>query len=156
MYCDIKGNIFNFLKKFVHETSFLQPIIILSILFCILNIFWLYLYMCECVYIYIYIYKKNSMALVRERTIPTERPPPVGEVSANFYIYISFLQPIIILTILFYILNIFCLYLYICMYIYIYEYFLTVSVHMCVYIYTQIQSKNIQDAKENSEDYDGL
>jgi hypothetical protein len=25
------------------------------------------------------------MALVRERTIPTERPPPVGEVSANFY-----------------------------------------------------------------------
>ena len=28
--------------------------------------------------------KKNSMALVRERTIPTERPPPVGEVSANF------------------------------------------------------------------------
>ena len=30
----------------------------------------------------------NSVALVRERTIPTERPPPVGEVSANFYIYI--------------------------------------------------------------------
>jgi hypothetical protein len=28
---------------------------------------------------------KNSMALVGERTIPTERPPPVGEVSANFY-----------------------------------------------------------------------
>ena len=28
--------------------------------------------------------KKNSMALVRERTILTERPPPVGEVSANF------------------------------------------------------------------------
>ena len=26
----------------------------------------------------------NSVALVRERTIPTERPPPVGEVSANF------------------------------------------------------------------------
>jgi hypothetical protein len=26
----------------------------------------------------------NSMALVRERTIPTERPPLVGEVSANF------------------------------------------------------------------------
>jgi hypothetical protein len=26
----------------------------------------------------------NSMALVRERTIPTGRPPPVGEVSANF------------------------------------------------------------------------
>jgi hypothetical protein len=24
------------------------------------------------------------MALVRERTIPTERPPPVGEVSANY------------------------------------------------------------------------
>jgi hypothetical protein len=28
--------------------------------------------------------KKNSVAVVRERTIPTERPPPVGEVSANF------------------------------------------------------------------------
>ena len=33
----------------------------------------------ECV-----IYKLSSVALVRERTIPTERPPPVGEVSANF------------------------------------------------------------------------
>jgi hypothetical protein len=34
---------------------------------------------------YICKYKKlNSMALVRERTIPTEWPPPVGEVSANF------------------------------------------------------------------------
>jgi len=40
-----------------------------------------------------YIYKNTlqrhfffffSVALVRERTIPTERPPPVGEVSANF------------------------------------------------------------------------
>jgi hypothetical protein len=28
--------------------------------------------------------KKNSMAWVRELTIPTERPPLVGEVSANF------------------------------------------------------------------------
>ena len=28
--------------------------------------------------------KPNSVALVRERTIPTERPLPVGEVSANF------------------------------------------------------------------------
>jgi hypothetical protein len=27
--------------------------------------------------------KKNSVALVRERTIPTERPPLVGEVSAK-------------------------------------------------------------------------
>ena len=27
---------------------------------------------------------ENSVALVCERTIPTERPPPVGEVSANF------------------------------------------------------------------------
>jgi hypothetical protein len=27
----------------------------------------------------------NSVALVRERTIPTERPPLVGEVSTNFY-----------------------------------------------------------------------
>jgi hypothetical protein len=29
-------------------------------------------------------YKLNSMALVRKLTIPTERPPPVSEVSANF------------------------------------------------------------------------
>ena len=28
--------------------------------------------------------KKISVALARKRTIPTERPPPVGEVSANF------------------------------------------------------------------------
>jgi hypothetical protein len=28
--------------------------------------------------------RTNSVALVRERTIPTERPPLVGEVSANF------------------------------------------------------------------------
>ena len=32
----------------------------------------------------IYSDKKISVALVRERTIPTERPPPVGEVCANF------------------------------------------------------------------------
>jgi hypothetical protein len=31
-----------------------------------------------------YIVKKNSMVWVRERTIPTERPPLVGEVIANF------------------------------------------------------------------------
>ena len=30
------------------------------------------------------VHEKNSVALVRERTIPTERPPPVGEVSASF------------------------------------------------------------------------
>jgi hypothetical protein len=35
---------------------------------------------CPC----IVIYQTNSVALVRERTIPTERPPPVGEVSTNF------------------------------------------------------------------------
>jgi hypothetical protein len=28
--------------------------------------------------------EKNSRALVRQQTIPTERPPLVGEVSANF------------------------------------------------------------------------
>jgi hypothetical protein len=28
--------------------------------------------------------KLNSAALVRKRTIPTERPQPAGEVSANF------------------------------------------------------------------------
>jgi hypothetical protein len=32
----------------------------------------------------ILLYNNNSVALVRERTIPTERPSPVGEVSANF------------------------------------------------------------------------
>jgi hypothetical protein len=30
------------------------------------------------------IFKQNSGALVRQRTIPTERPPLVGEVNANF------------------------------------------------------------------------
>ena len=36
--------------------------------------------------VYLYLETKlNSVALVRERTIPTERPPPVGEVSANFW-----------------------------------------------------------------------
>jgi hypothetical protein len=29
--------------------------------------------------------KNNSLALIRERTIPTERPPLVGEISANFF-----------------------------------------------------------------------
>jgi hypothetical protein len=29
--------------------------------------------------------KLNSVALVHQRTIPTERPPLVGEVSENFY-----------------------------------------------------------------------
>jgi hypothetical protein len=28
--------------------------------------------------------KKNSVASVRKRTIPTERPPLVGQLSANF------------------------------------------------------------------------
>jgi len=28
--------------------------------------------------------KKNSVALARARTIPTERTPPVGEASANY------------------------------------------------------------------------
>jgi hypothetical protein len=35
----------------------------------------------------IYIKKLNSVALVRKWTIPTERPPYVGEVSANFFGY---------------------------------------------------------------------
>jgi hypothetical protein len=30
------------------------------------------------------VFNFNSMARVRERTIPTERPPLVGEVIANF------------------------------------------------------------------------
>jgi hypothetical protein len=29
--------------------------------------------------------KLNTVACIRVRTIPTERPPLVGEVSANFY-----------------------------------------------------------------------
>ena len=60
--------------------------------FCSKGVIYIYIY----IYIYVYtqyittkyrhayIYKLNSVALVRERTIPTERPPPVGEVSANF------------------------------------------------------------------------
>jgi hypothetical protein len=40
-----------------------------------------------CIYKYPAIIKNketNSVVLVRERTIPTEQPPLVGEVSANF------------------------------------------------------------------------
>jgi hypothetical protein len=33
----------------------------------------------------LYLEKLNSVAWVRERIIPTERPPFVGEASANFY-----------------------------------------------------------------------
>jgi hypothetical protein len=33
----------------------------------------------------IFLLKLNSVALVREQTIPTEQPPLVGEVSANFF-----------------------------------------------------------------------
>jgi hypothetical protein len=32
---------------------------------------------------------KNSMASVRKRTIPTERPPLFSEVSANFFLRIE-------------------------------------------------------------------
>jgi hypothetical protein len=32
----------------------------------------------------IYVKKKNSVVLVRKRTIQIERPQPAGEVSANF------------------------------------------------------------------------
>jgi hypothetical protein len=36
-------------------------------------------------YVVLYIYIKNSVFfLVRKRIIPTERPQPAGEVSANF------------------------------------------------------------------------
>ena len=35
-------------------------------------------------YKYVFILFHSSVSLVRERTIPTERSPPVGEVSANF------------------------------------------------------------------------
>jgi hypothetical protein len=38
--------------------------------------------------------KIDSVAWVRERTIPTGRPPLVGEVSANFYRILSFLDQI--------------------------------------------------------------
>jgi hypothetical protein len=34
--------------------------------------------------IFKYFIKKNSVVLARKRTIPTERPQPAGEVSANF------------------------------------------------------------------------
>jgi len=45
---------------------------------------WVTLCLCVCVCVCVYIYSSSSVALVRERTIPTERPPPVGEVSAHF------------------------------------------------------------------------
>ena len=39
---------------------------------------------CSAVRILYTILSYHSVGLVRERTIPTERPPPVGEVSAYF------------------------------------------------------------------------
>jgi hypothetical protein len=36
-------------------------------------------------YFVLHHYTKNSVAVVRKRTIPTERPPLVGEVSANLW-----------------------------------------------------------------------
>jgi hypothetical protein len=36
------------------------------------------------IYYFVHETKLNSVALVRERTIPTEQQPHVGEVSANF------------------------------------------------------------------------
>jgi hypothetical protein len=38
---------------------------------------------------YFFKIKKNSVVWVRERTIPTKRPPLVGEVSANYCVYIE-------------------------------------------------------------------
>src|SRR5215475_13283259 len=38
IYCDVRGKISNLLNRFLHETLLLQPIMILIILFCILNI----------------------------------------------------------------------------------------------------------------------
>jgi hypothetical protein len=37
--------------------------------------------------------KKNSVAWIRERTIPTERPPLVGEANANFCHVVSVTDP---------------------------------------------------------------
>jgi len=38
IYCDVKGKICNFLNKFLHETLFAQPSIILITFFCLLKI----------------------------------------------------------------------------------------------------------------------
>jgi hypothetical protein len=38
IYCDVKGKICNFLNKFLHETLFPHPSIILIAFFCILKI----------------------------------------------------------------------------------------------------------------------
>jgi hypothetical protein len=35
-------------------------------------------------YTYVVIVTSNAVVIVRQRTIPTERPPLVGEVSTNF------------------------------------------------------------------------
>jgi hypothetical protein len=45
--------------------------------------------MCELAVCTVVWYVTNYVALVRERTIPTERPPLVGEVSASFCGYRS-------------------------------------------------------------------
>ena len=63
--------------KTVSIISFRRKINCLLLHFITLSFLWRLL-------IHFYVIKKNSVALFRERTIPTERPPPVGEVSANF------------------------------------------------------------------------
>jgi hypothetical protein len=45
---------------------------------------------CDTIILPLVMYKKNSMVWVRERTIPTERPPLVGEVIANFCVTDSY------------------------------------------------------------------
>jgi hypothetical protein len=40
---------------------------------------------CKTMLLFIVFVKLNSVALVREQTLPTERPPLVGEVSANVF-----------------------------------------------------------------------
>jgi hypothetical protein len=59
----------------IEPSSEVKSILILQ---CILSRFSQY-YSCI-----IRVYKKNSVVLVRERIIPTQRPPLVGEVSARF------------------------------------------------------------------------
>jgi hypothetical protein len=66
-----------------HDTVYLQKLALTKVLqfllltsHCVMSLFCCEYALCEV--------KLNSVALVRERTIPTERPPLVGEVSAYF------------------------------------------------------------------------
>jgi hypothetical protein len=73
------------IHKIVRQIKYINVMYtILKKLVCKTVFFDVAVYTAKKIYEHFITNKTNSVALVRERTIPTERPPPVGEVRANF------------------------------------------------------------------------